>query len=151
MPMPWTYRHPEKEWRGFLDDIAEVIGTPSSNVAYTAAEGALHAFRARLRPDQVLTFADVLPAVPRSLFLQEWRMEQPRPWADRSTYTDEAHRLRRNHNLAGENVIEAVSFALHRAVGPEPLRKALKEIGSEAQAFWAIDGYSDEELAFRFR
>lgn len=151
MPMPWSYRHPEKEWRGFLDDVAEIIGTPSSNVAYTAAEGALHAFRARLTPTQVLAFADALPAVLRALFLQGWRLQTPVAWADRTTYLAEIRKLREAHNFTGELALEAVSFALHRAVGPERLRKTLGDIGPEAETFWAIEGRGDEELAFRFR
>jgi uncharacterized protein (DUF2267 family) len=151
MPMPWTYRHPEKEWRGFLDDIAEILGTASSNVAYTAAEGVLHAFRDRLTPEMVMVFSESLPAVPRALFLQGWHMEPPQPWADRDTVLHEVQSLRKAHNLVGNAAVEAVSFALHRAVGPDALRKVLAVIGPEAEGFWAIDGYSDEELAFRFR
>lgn len=79
MPMPWTYRHPDTEWRGFLEDICDVLNTPSSNVAFTAAEGMLTAIRQRLTPQKVLEFADTLPAVIRALFLQGWRMEAPLP------------------------------------------------------------------------
>lgn len=26
MPMPWTYRHADKEFRAFLDDVKERLG-----------------------------------------------------------------------------------------------------------------------------
>ena len=149
--MPWTYRHPEKEWRGFVEDIREVLGTPSSNIAYTAAEGVLTAFRQRLTPVQTLEFADELPSVIRALFLQGWRMEPPRPWAAHADYVAEAKALRRNHNFAGDRAVEAVSFALHRAMGPEQLGRALSRIGPKAAEFWALPGYDADRLAFRFR
>ena len=135
----------------FLDDVREVLDTSSDNVAYTTAEGALLAFRRRLTPRQVLTFADALPSLLRALFLQGWRMEDPVPWSDRDAYDKDVKALRKHHNFATDRGLEAVSFALHRAMGKEKLDKQLARIGPEAAAFWALDGYGDEELRFRFR
>ncbi|APZ51990.1 DUF2267 domain-containing protein [Salipiger abyssi] len=146
MPMPWTYRHPEKEWRLFLDDIREVMGTPSSNVAYTAAEGVFGAFRSRLDVVQALGFAQVLPAVPRALFVQGWEPAPPVPWADRRTYLAEAKALRADHNFIADTAVEAVSYALNRALRPDVLAKALARIGPEAEAFWRLTGYSEADL-----
>ncbi|MCR8549457.1 DUF2267 domain-containing protein [Salipiger sp. P9] len=145
--MPWTFRHPEKEWGLFLDDIREVLGTPSSNVAYTAAEGVFGAFRRRLTVAQALAFAQGLPAVPRALFVQGWEPAEPLPWAGAETYLAEARALRADHNFISENAVEAVSYALHRALRPEVLGRALARIGPEAEAFWRLTGYSDTALA----
>jgi uncharacterized protein (DUF2267 family) len=147
MPMPWTYRHPEVEWRRFLGDIRDEMGTPSDNVAYTTAEGAFAAFRARLTVAEVAGFAQVLPAVPRALFLQGWTPAPPRPWADGATYLAEIRALRADHNFATAHAREAVAVALHRAVGPERLARALDAIGPEARAFWAVTGRDPAELA----
>ena len=147
MPMPWTFRHGDREWRRFLGDIREVMGTPSDNVAYTTAEGAFRAFRARLTVDQVARFAQVLPAMPRALFLEGWAPAPPRPWADAATYLAEIMALRADHHFATGRAREAVSVALHRAVGPERLARALDGIGPEARAFWAVEGYSAADLA----
>lgn len=141
MPMPWTYRHPATEWALFLSDIREVMGTPSDNVAYTTAEGVFAAFRARLTVAQIAAFAQLLPAIPRALFVQNWQPAPPRPWADGATYVAEACALRADHNFATERALEAVSYALHRAIGAEVLMRALDRIGPEARAFWALEGY----------
>lgn len=151
MPMPWTYRHPDTEWQGFLDDIREVLGTPSSNVAYTAADGVFRAFRRRLTVDEALAFAQVLPAVARALFVQDFVPEPPAPWAGPETYVAEALALRRDHNFAGPRCLEAVSYAVHRMTGPDRLERALRAIGPEAEAFWRLEGYSPDQLAVRFR
>ncbi|PWK60860.1 DUF2267 domain-containing protein [Roseicyclus mahoneyensis] len=147
MPMPWTYRHGDVEWRRFLADIREVMGTPSDNVAFTTAEGAFRAFRARLTVEQAADFAQVLPAMPRALFLEGWRPAPPLPWADGTTYVAEVKALRRDHNFATDLGLTAVAVALHRAVGPDRLAIALDAIGPEARAFWAVDGYGPEALA----
>ena len=151
MPMPWTFRHAEREWRCFLDDVRELAGTPSDNVAYTMAEGVFRAFRARLTPQQALDFAQDMPAVTRALFVQNWALADPVPWADRATILQEVKSLRRDHNFAPDNAIDAVSFALHRAMRPEVLRHALNRIGPEAQAFWQLDPSLAKDLSSGFR
>ena len=147
MPMPWTYRHGDTEWRRFLADIREGMGTPSDNVAYTTAEGAFRSFRARLTVDQVADFAQVLPAMPRALFFERWRPAAPLPWADAATYLAEIKALRADHNFANDSALEAVAVALHRAVGAERLATALDAIGPGARAFWAVEGHRPEALA----
>ncbi|MFZ7092176.1 DUF2267 domain-containing protein [Primorskyibacter sp. 2E233] len=145
--MPWSYRHAKREWRSFLDDVREIACTPSDNVAYTMTEGVFRAFRGRLTPQQALDFAQDLPALPRALFVQNWQLADPVPWADPATILAEVKALRKNHNFAPDNAVEAVSFALHRAVRPDILRRALAKIGPEAQAFWQLSGYSDKDLS----
>jgi uncharacterized protein (DUF2267 family) len=147
MPMPWTYRHGDTEWRRFLQDIREEMGTPSDNVAYTTAEGAFRAFRARLSVDQTAGFAQVLPAMLRALFFERWQPAAPLPWTDAATYLAEMRALRADHNFAKGGALIAVSIALHRAVGPERLTRALDAIGPGARAFWAVEGRAEADLA----
>ncbi|WP_238366787.1 DUF2267 domain-containing protein [Mesobacterium pallidum] len=151
MPMPWTFRHAQKEWRGILDDMREVLNTPSDNVAYTGLEGVFRAFRDRLPVAQAIAFAQVLPALPRALFVQRWDPAPPRPWADPSTYVAEARAFRGDHNFAGPEVLRAAFYALHRAIQPVDLHRALDRIGPEARAFWQLDGIDPGELGPRFR
>ena len=147
MPMPWTYRHPEREFRAFLDDARERMGLVSDNSAYTAVDGMLRAFRARLTAQQVIDVAQVLPSVLRALLIEDWRIpEQPAPWADSATLTREAKALRPNHNLTPDNAIEATAWALRRAVRQADLDRVLRRIGPEAEAFWAVDVADPREL-----
>ena len=145
--MPWTYRHADREWRTFLDTVRDVSGMTSDNAAYTMTEGLFRAFRARLTPQQALDFAAVLPAIPRALFVQDWTLAEPQPWADRAAILAEVKALRRHHNFAPDSAIEAVSCAVHRVVRPDLLRCALQRIGPEALAFWALQSHSPEALA----
>lgn len=150
MPMPWTYRHASAEWAAFLADVREVAGAATDNVAYTTIEGVFRAFRRRLTPRQAMDFAQILPAVPRALFVQDWDMAAPVPWAGQADYLAEVKALRAAHNFATDKAIEGVSVALHRAVGAERLGRCLARIGPEAEAFWHLDGYPPDRLAPRF-
>jgi uncharacterized protein (DUF2267 family) len=145
--MPWTYRHGDTEWRRFLDDIRVWMDAASDNVAYTTAEGAFRAFRARLTVDQTARFAQVLPAMPRALFFEAWHPTEPKPWGDTALYLQEIKSLRADHNFATDRALAAVSVALHRAVGPERLARALAEIGPEATAFWSVPDVAPTDLA----
>jgi uncharacterized protein (DUF2267 family) len=147
MPMPWTYRHGDREWRRFLADIRDVMGTPSDNVAFATAQGAFRAFRARLTVNEAATFAQVLPAMPRALFFEDWAPAPPLPWTDSATYLAEIRALRADHNFATDLAREAVAVALHRAVGPDRLTRALDAIGPGARDFWRIEGYTAKDLA----
>ncbi|MFC2966725.1 hypothetical protein [Acidimangrovimonas pyrenivorans] len=45
--MPFTYRHATEEFRAYLADARERLGTPSDNVAYTCADAVFRVFRRR--------------------------------------------------------------------------------------------------------
>lgn len=148
MPMPWAYRHATKDWRAFLADAREALGLESDNMTYTAVQGVLITFRARLDPRQVVAFADLLPAVLRALFVSGWDPAAPvRPWVDRDAMEAEARALRPNHNLTPEKAIEPVAIALRRSVRQIDLDRLLAGIGPEAEAFWQVTSLPPEALA----
>ncbi|MBD3803878.1 MAG: DUF2267 domain-containing protein [Thioclava sp.] len=150
MPMPWTYRHAQKEFASFLSDARERMGLDSDNMTYTAVEGVFVTFRARLRPPEAIAFADCLPSVLRAIFVFNWDVEAtPRPFASRSEMTREAQSLRPHHNLTPDNAIEATAFALWRHVDHRAFKVALARIGPEAEAFWRPEIVDPAEIAPR--
>jgi len=137
--MPWAIRHASKDWQAFLADAKDGLGLESDNMAYTAVQGVLIAFRRRLTPREVMAFADVLPAVLRALFVAGWNPEvPPAPWQPRVDLEAEARALRPHHNLTPPAPIEAVARALRRALRQPDLDRVLAAIGPEAQAFWQV-------------
>lgn len=150
MPMPWTYRHAQKEFQAFLADARERMNLVSDNSAYTAVQGVFITFRARLAPAQALAFADVLPAVLRAIFVAQWNIAAPPLAFDtREALTREAQALRPNHNLTPDNCIEATAWALWRYCDHARLAHVLAEIGPEAEAFWRPNSTDPAEIAQR--
>lgn len=150
MPMPWAYRDASRDWRGFLDDVREVTGLPTDHTAYTAIDGVFRCFRRRLTVAQAIAFAGVLPAVPRAVFVQDWNIAlPPEPWTDRASLAAEVAALRRAHNIAPANSIEATARALWRRTNHADLERVLGRLGSEARAFWAVPGGDPSDLAMR--
>lgn len=138
MPMPYAYRHAGRDWAAFLGDVRDVTGLPTDNTAYTAVEGVLAAFRRRLTPQQAVDFAQVLPAVPRALFVAGWDLAAPpAPPGTRADWTAEAQGLRRAHNIAPDTVVEAVAVALRRSVRAPDLERTLAALPPFAADFWS--------------
>ncbi|MEM1430311.1 MAG: DUF2267 domain-containing protein [Pseudomonadota bacterium] len=150
MPMPWTYRHSEKEFRAFLDDARSRMNLSSNNMTYTAVDGVLQVFRRRLTPAQGIAFASVLPSTLRAIFVAGWEIEAPpRAFADRATLTREVQALRPHHNLTPENAIEATAWALRRSVDQRDLDAVLADLPEAARAFWHVDTADPRDLCQR--
>lgn len=139
MPMPWTYRHASKEWRAFLDDVKDVTGLDSDNMAYTAIDAVLQVFRRRLTAAQGLRFASILPTVPRAIFVKGWEPEtDPPPFADRRALIREVRAIRPDHNLTPDNAIDATARAVRRSIDQRDLDRVLEEMPPGAAAFWRV-------------
>lgn len=150
MPMPWTYRHASREWRAFLDDVRERSGLASDTGAYAGIEAVFLCFRARLAVPEALRFADILPCVPRAVFVAGWEPAPPRPFADRARLTAEVQRLHKGNGLAApETIISDTAYALWRAVRHADLARVLATLPPGAGQFWEPPDLPAADLAPR--
>lgn len=150
MPMPWAYRHATKDWQAFLADAKEFLGLESDNAAYTAVDAVFRVFRRRLTPEQAIAFANLLPAVPRAIFVQDWDISAPPlPFAPREALTREAQAVRPDHNLTPDHAIEAVARALRRHMHQADLDRLLARLPEGAAEFWDPGDVDPRELERR--
>lgn len=148
--MPWTYRHASREWAAFLADVKDRSGLVSDNMAYTAVEGVLRAFRRRLTVAEGLAFADLLPAVPRAIFVADWVPSgAPVPFDARAAMTGEVQAHRRHHNIAPDDIIEAVAWALRRSVPVRDFDHVMDKLPEGARTFWHVEVDNPAELGPR--
>ena len=139
MPMPFTYRHATDEFRDFLAKLRQETLIASDNVLYTGTEAVLHSFRARLTVQQAVDFANLLPAVLRAIFVQDWNTAKARqPWPDRQTLRAEMLALRRDHNVCPQGLLEALLTAIPATMRRLDLDRLLESIGPEATDFWRV-------------
>lgn len=147
--MPWTYRQATREWQAFLADARAEMGLETDNLAFTAVEGVLRAFRHRLTPQEAIDFAQVLPSVLRALFVADWRLADPLPPGTRADWTAEARALRPHHNLTPPNCVAATALALRRSVLRADLDRALAALPPFATDFWSTPGIDPSTLGPR--
>ncbi len=147
MPMPWTFRHSEREFKSFLKDARTEMDLQSDNNTYTAIEGVLRCFRLRLEAQQVVDFGQVIPSTLRAIMQQGWHVAMPPvDWGTREAQIAEVKALRPHHNLTPDNAIEATAYALWRHCNHIDLTRELAKIGPQALAFWQVTGHPAKEL-----
>lgn len=140
MPMPSAYRYADRAFRAFLDDVKDRTGLATDHMAYTAVDGVLRTFRRRLTPAQGIAFANVLPATLRAIFVFDWDVTAPpAPFAARANLAKEVQALRRHHNFAPDDAIDAVAWALRRTIDARDLDRVLATLPEGARDFWQVD------------
>lgn len=151
MPMPFAYRHSHPEWRRFLDIARSEMSLETDNLAYTAIQGVFLAFRRRLTAQQAIDFAQILPAVPRAIFIADWDLSLPTSDpGDRAVWTAEAQALRPNHSLTPENCVEATAIALRSTVVRTAIERVLKHLPDFARTFWSTPSIDPSTLGPKF-
>lgn len=138
MPVPMDYRLASQDFDRFLAEVAEQTGLATRNQAYTTTQGVLLCFRRRLSLSEAITFAQVLPAMLRALFVMDWDPQEPRVacW-DRDVMTAEVKRLRVDHNFSPDTAIENVARVLRGHVDPAAFARCLATLPPEAGPFWS--------------
>ena len=137
MPMPFTYRHATDEWRRFLKNMRERTLIDSDNVIYTALEGLFVSFRQRVPPQQVLRFADELPAMMRAILLSHWDIEAPlKPWIPPEEIEREILTFRRDHNFANAGILDDLIWGIRREIRQIDFDRVLAGMDPQAQILW---------------
>lgn len=132
------YRLASQNFEQFLADVAEETGLGTRNQAFTTTQGVLLCFRRRLDLADAIAFAQVLPAMLRALFVEDWDPRQPPidTW-DRDTMISEVKQLRAGHNFSSDTAIRDVALVVRRYVDAAVLDRTLDVLPAEARAFWS--------------
>ncbi|OJF91346.1 DUF2267 domain-containing protein [Pararhizobium antarcticum] len=138
MPVPMEYRLASQHFEKFLSEVAEEAGLATRNQAYTTTQGVLLCFRRRLKIHDAIAFAQVLPAMLRALFVNDWDPEeaQVESW-NREILTSEVQQLRLDHNFSPDTAIENVACVVRRHVDAPEFQRCLAKLPPPAQAFWS--------------
>ena len=137
MPMPQEYQLAADRFDAFLADAGDALDLATRNQTYTAVQAVLLTFRRRLTAQEVLVFANGLPAVLRAIFVADWQADAHRPtFGTRVALEEEVRSLRRNHNFVPQGAIATVAAVVRRHADPEAFDKALSHLSPDAQRFW---------------
>lgn len=137
MTVPQEYVHASRDFDRFMEDFLQISMLDTHHRAYAVLRAVLHVFRDHLTTDQALRFADILPAVLRAIFVEDWHPRaDPPPFPDEHMLIAEVMGNRRDHNLAGATSIHDVAQALRRNVPFGDLKRVLQALPPEAQRYW---------------
>lgn len=138
MPTPMEYRRASQDFDRFLADVASQTNLGSRHQAYTTTQGVFLCFRRRLSLQEAIAFAQVLPAMLRALFVDDWDTDEPRvkSW-DRDLMNSEVRQLRANHNFSPDTAIDDVAHVVRRYVDVDKFERCLERLPPPARAFWS--------------
>lgn len=137
MTVPQEYVHASRDFDRFMDDFMQIAMLETHHRSYAILRAVLHVFRDHLTIDDALRFAEILPAVLRAIFVENWRpAAEPPPFPDRATLVREVKAVRRDHNLASETSISDVAAALRRNVSKDDLDRVLATLPPGAAEYW---------------
>lgn len=137
MTVPREYVDASRDFDRFMDDFMRIAMLETHHRSYAIVRAVLHVFRDHLTVADALRFAEILPAVLRAIFVEDWHpVAEPPPFPDRATLIEEVKANRRDHNLASEVSISEVASALRRNVGIADLERVLATLPSGAVEYW---------------
>jgi len=137
MTVPQEYVHASRDFDRFMNDFMQIAMLETHHRSYATLRAVLHVFRDHLSVEDALRFAEILPAVLRAIFVENWHpAAEPPPFPDRATLIQEVKANRRDHNLASETSISEVAAALRRNVGNADLDRVLAALPPGAIAYW---------------
>lgn len=135
--MPFEYQNASRQFEQFMLDARDLAELPTTNMAWNMVVGVLHTFRRRLQPHEVVLFANALPPVLRSLFIEDWDITQGvLAFTSRTSLLDEIRATRRQHNFSPDHARQAVATALWRHVDAAAFEKVLQQLSEPAQTYW---------------
>jgi uncharacterized protein (DUF2267 family) len=141
MTIPYDYTRASIEFERFMVDARDCAGLHTTNMAWNMVVGVLWVFRRRLSLPQALCFAELLPAVPRAIFVEGWagelaRQSEPLPFGSREALTQEVRGVRHEHNFSPDDAIRAVAKALRLHVDEAALDRVLASLSAAAREYW---------------
>lgn len=137
MTVPQEYVQASRDFDRFMADFMEISMIETHHRAYAIVRAVLHVFRDHLDIDDALRFAEILPAVLRAIFVENWRpADEPAPFPDRAALAAEVKANRRDHNLASDGSIAEVAAALRRNADNAALDAVLARLPAAARDYW---------------
>jgi uncharacterized protein (DUF2267 family) len=139
MTVPPEYVHATRDFDRFMQDFMDISSMATHHQSYAVVRAVLHVFRDHLTIGEALRFAEILPAVLRAIFVEDWHpTEMPKPFPARDDLLAEVKANRRDHNLAGDTAIRDVAEALRRNVDRQRLDQVLAALPPAARAYWQV-------------
>jgi uncharacterized protein (DUF2267 family) len=137
MPVPAEYERASAKFYDYLVDARDTADLWSTHVTYTMTQAVFQTFRRRLKLEDAIAFANVLPICLRALFVSDWDTAEPvKAFESRATMMQEVMALRPDHNFSTQTAIRDVAQALRRHVDEEAFNSLLAQLPEGAADFW---------------
>jgi len=139
MTVPPEYRTASRNFERFLDEVRQQAMLATHNLSYAMTRAVLHVFRDHLPVQDAIDFANLLPPLLRSIFVENWHLvENPPAFGARAVLTREVLAVREAHNSSPDSAIGDVAAVLRRHVDVRAFDRLLARLPHGAAEYWAV-------------
>ncbi|MHC1549152.1 DUF2267 domain-containing protein [Phyllobacterium sp. K27] len=138
MTQPQEIVQASKQFQDWLTALKAKSMFATHNQSFASMRGVMHGLRRHMNTDEVLTFGDALPPLPRGLFLEGWRPAPALPLESEAQLAKEVYDDLTAHHSPPETIVSDVLAVIVQHLDPhnakiagEQLPPALKQIWSE--------------------
>ncbi len=136
MTQPREVVFASKLFQDWLDALKQRALLQTHNQSYAMFRAVLHVLRRHMTTEQVLTFADALPPLPRGIFIEEWRPANPLPVKSANEFVSEVIRDLAPHHVPPDTIAADVFAVLAERSYVRNVRILREQIPDPLKSLW---------------
>jgi uncharacterized protein (DUF2267 family) len=114
MPVPPEYQRATEALYTFLEDLKKESNLATTHQVYTMTQAVFQAFRRRLNLKDTILFTNVLPAVLKAIFIDDWNLDEPQiPFDSVEKMTMEISSLREGQLSSGQPIDSEMEYKFY--------------------------------------
>jgi uncharacterized protein (DUF2267 family) len=118
-------------------DLAKRAGLVTTHQAGPQMRAVMLELRDSLEPDAVLAIANVLPALERGIFLENWSLDRvPRPIPDPNTFFRRVYDRVKDHHTPPDTIVSDVFALWQSKLGPAKARIIRAQLPDALAGCW---------------
>ena len=106
------------------------------NQSQAMLRSVLHNVRRRMTTEQVLTFADALPPLPRGIFIEGWRPTDPPPIGSANEFLQEVVQDLSPRHVPSDSIVTDTFAVLAKQSEPRAARTMKEQLPEQLRLLW---------------
>lgn len=137
MTQPYDVEFASPHYQQWLGDLKQQASLVTHNQSQAMMRAVMHQLRRTLTPDQVLTVANALPALPRGIFIEGWSLDDDRAVPVSSDeFTAWVADDLKSHHVPPESIVADVFAVWARHLDPRQREAIVACLPASLKALW---------------
>ncbi|MDQ0999001.1 uncharacterized protein (DUF2267 family) [Phyllobacterium ifriqiyense] len=137
MTQPQEIVQASKQFQDWLAALKAKSMFSTHNQSFASMRGVMHGLRRHMDTDQILTFADALPPLPRGLFLEGWRPALALPLQSEAQLAKEVYDNLTAHHSPPETIVSDVLATIAQHLDPHNAKMAGEQLPTALKPIWS--------------
>ena len=138
MTQPHDVMHASKQFQEWLTALKERAMLATHNQSQAIFRSVIRNLRRHMTAQQVLTFADALPPLPRGIFIEGWRPGDPAPLHSAKDFLQEIIDDLSPHVIPPDTIVEDVFVVLAQHSKPWNVKTLGEQLPEILQPLWPV-------------